>query len=215
MSLKYDIVPYVDGDGLVAPSLVIPPNSYRTSDNGPLFTAIYYILLQQNGEFGSKEYNEYEATLTTCVGSDKQLHRAPNDTSPDQIDDNLGALAALAQLDIPLPFSLPLALWRFPQLVYAYLLACGVPSLLMLPLAIINSIIIATSCFFSNKNDSSDRQLNWCLIQATSKKSWLAKLAAKTWYWRQSKIYGTNNVMKAVAEIYYPAGHPFISYWKE
>jgi len=211
MSLKTEIIPYIDGNGLVAPGPANP--KIRSSDNGVMFTSEYYIMLNRNKELTSGDQYIYSTLINNCIGADGHLHRAPNDESPDEIDDHLGVLAGYAEIRYSVPFHLPLNLCRFPQLVYAHMLNRGVPSLLIFPLAIINAFIIALSGFNTPANNADVRRLNWLLLQATKRKSLLARFAGWLWHKRQAKLYGSEQVMKAVAQYYYSPGHPFREYW--
>ena len=211
MGLRDQIIPYIQGDGLVAPAIVTPPGTFRTSDNGVMFTSEYYIMLNRNGLLQQGDVQNYQNLIGSCI-SGGQLHRGPGDTTEDTIDDHLGVLAGYAEFNLSANFTLPLDLWRFPQLVYAWALAKGVPSLVMLPLAIINAFIIGFSSMSDTYGDADARRLNWDLYQATKRKSWLASLAGSFWHGRQVVIYGPN-VMRAVAATYYQTGHPFIQYW--
>jgi hypothetical protein len=212
MSLKQEIVPYVDGNGLVAPSLV-PAGVMRGSDNGPMFTSEYIIMVHRNNEMDVNTFSNYIIEIHKCIGSDGHLHRAPGDTSQDEYDDNIATLAGYAEFGLSVPFTLPLALCRFPQLVYAYLLSKDVPSFLMAPLAILTAFIIGLSNIGTPALDSNDRKLAWHLWQATKHYSVICNLAGKFWYWRQKRVYKTQNPMKAIAEIYFEIGHPFVRYW--
>ncbi len=213
MSLRESIVPYVDGNGLVAPSL-FPPGTQRASDNGPLFTAIYHLLLHNTQETIPGDETVFRNLVSQCIRSDLELHRAPGDSSPDEIDDYLGVLAVLNLYGLKVEFKLPLRLCRFPQLVYVYLLNTGKLRLLVPPLGVLTALIIAISCWNTEVANSNDRQLNWVLIQATQS-SWLCRMSANIWYWRQSKIYNTTNFMQLVVILYYQSKHPFITLWKD
>jgi len=207
MSLALDIVPYIDGNGLVAPNLV-PKGVMRGSDNGPLFDSIYAILQRREDPAVYKAF-DYNVIINRCVGADGELHRAPDDTSPDEIDDYLGVLAGYAEFGLKPSFKLPFRLWRFPQLVFAYGLSKGVPSLCMPILSHINALVIVTSCLTAPASDSGSRQLNWVLIQAT-KKSLMAQFAGYIWNLRQRLVYKSPMPMKSVAALYYQAGHPLV-----
>ncbi len=208
MSLAQDIIPYIDGNLLVCPNKV-PPGTTRGSDNGPLFDSIYAIFQRKEDPSKYKPF-DYETVINRCVGKDGELHRAPGDTSPDEVDDYLGVLAGYAALGLKPSFKLPLRLWRFPQLVFAYLLGKGIPSLLLPGLSHINALIILLSCVGADHLDSNSRQLNWVLIQATKHKSLMARLAGWLWLKRQSSVYKSSKPMMEVAKLYYEAGHPFI-----
>lgn len=217
MSLITEIVPYIQGDGLVANAIVKPPGALRTCDNGVMFTSEYYIMAARNFDDTTLTHGPtallFDRTVKTCVGIDGELHRAPGDVSPDEVDDHYGTLAGYAEFGLRPAYKLPVRLWRQPQLFYAYVLAHGVPSLAMIPLAIYNALVIATSCIGHPASDTDSRRLVWHLIQATKRKSILARLAGAFWHWRQTKVYGTKEVMKAVAKLYYEPGHPFAKYW--
>lgn len=222
MSIQDEFKPYKDGNGLMAPSPV-PLGVMRGSDNGPMFTSEYFILLERNEQAGPEDDLAYINSIKSCITPNGYLHRAPDDPTQDAIDDYLGVLAAFEELGLPVSlgsrFRLPLPLWRFPQLVYVYLLNKGVPSLLMFPLIIITAIILATSCLGTPINQADPRRLNWLLWQATKRKSRLCDLSGKSWYKRQQKAYGSEQVMSRVAGYYYqPYGldmNPYSKYWKD
>lgn len=210
-SLYYDIQNFIDGNQLVAPNLV-PFGVQRASDNGPMFTSEYLIMRNRYITFSLNTSVNYYALLNCIV--DRELRRAPNDLGHDEIDDHLGVLAFCAEFSLSLPLKLPLRLWRFPQLVYAYCLMRGIPSLLMFPLALINAAIIGLSCIGIKPSSADPRRLNWLLLQATKRKSLMARIAGVFWFYRQKKVYNvTSNVMRSVAAYYYKDNHPFISYW--
>jgi len=214
MNIKSDFQPFIDGNGLLAPR-PITPGTLRGSDNGTMFTSEYYIMLHRNEGLTDEDITRYAQLISSCIGTDHCLHRAPGDPSPDVIDNHIGVLAGYAEFDIAVNFHLVFPMWRYPQLVYAYLLARGVPSFLMFPFAIYNALVIGTSCIGSPISDTDSRRLNWLQWQATKRKSWIANLSGKFWHWRQTKIYGTPEVMKAVAAQYYLPSYsnPYATYW--
>lgn len=214
MSLKEEIKPYIDGNGLIAPNMV-GPNPGRASDNGTMFSSEYIIMLERNGESTMSDRIGYLDVIERCIGKDGELHRAPGDDSPDEIDDHLGVLAGYAEFKLPPPFKLPFRLMRFPQLTYATWVNKGVPSLLIFPLAIYNALCIAVSCVGVDKDHDGDaRRLNWLLWQATKRKSLLARIAGAFWHWKEARKFGTKEVMKYVAShLYYQMGHPFGKFW--
>lgn len=208
--LKEEIKPFIDGDGLVAPQL--SNGAWRSSDNGPMFTAEYYIMLNRVDRLSNGDGIDFHDLIGRCVGADGNLHRAPHDESPDEIDDHIAVLALYAEFNDKPQWTLPFRLFRFPQLVYAYLLAKGVPSLLMLPLAKWSALVILYAGLRNlPQSDADARRLTWHLIQATKRKSLLCRLAAKVWYSKLYKDYP--NGMRGVAENYYRDNHPFIRYW--
>jgi hypothetical protein len=170
-------------------------------------------MLNRNGDLNTVDVSNYQALIKACVGTDNHLHRAPGDTTPDEYDDHVGVFAGYAEFDLKVPFSLPMRLWRFPQLLYAFLLNKGVPSFLMPFYSFYNALVIATSCINAPTSDTDSRRLNWHQWQATKHKSMLANFAGNFWLWRQRKVYNTDKVMQAVAKIYYQDNHPFSKYW--
>lgn len=215
MSLREEITPFIQGDGLVAPAVVSPSGTFRTCDNGVMFSSEYLIMLNRTGELVGQDIIDYQSKIQACVGFDNDLHRAPLDITPDEYDDHIGVLAGYSEFGLKVPFSLPMRLWRFPQLLYAFLLNKGVPSFLMPFYSFYNALVIATSCINAPTSDTDSRRLNWHQWQATKHKSMLANFAGNFWLWRQRKVYNTDKVMQAVATIYYqpPGGHPFSKYW--
>lgn len=217
MSIQDDFKPYVDGNGLLAPN-VVPSGTKRGSDNGPMFTSEYFITLFYNLE-PMVGKNSYQNLIALCIGEDKELHRAPGDSSPDEVDDYYAAYSAHVTLEIVPQFKLPVRLWRQPQLLYASLCARKDPfRILSYPLAVFTAIIIATSCMFTPVSNTDARRLSWHLIEATKHYSQLCYWASKLWFKRLHKDYGPSG-MKAVAGIYYePKGlnnNPYSKYWKE
>lgn len=218
MSIKEDFATYVDGNGLMAPEPVTT-GTMRASDNGPMFSSEYIIMLLRNVAYSTKDTAMYQAAINSCIGNDKELHRAPGDTSPDEVDDYYAAYSAHVILGIVPQFKLPFRLWRQPQLLYASLCASrSIEVVLLLPLAFITALVIATSCINKETSDTDARRLSWHLIQATSPHSLLCRFAAKLWYKRLHKDYGIDG-MKAVAGQYYlPHGlnaNPYSKYWLE
>lgn len=211
MSLRTEIPPYIDGNGLVAPYLV-QPGTMRASDNGIMFTSEYYIMLNRNHECSPTDVLIYYNLIGKEVGSDKDLHRAPGDTTQDAPDDYHGVIAGYAEFGLKPDFEIPI-LDCLPQLVFAYLLGKGVPSFVLFPFNVYTAVVLAISCINTPVGNTDARRLNWLLWQATKRKSILCNLAGKFWHWRQTKVYNTQNVMQAVAKIYYQDNHPFQRYW--
>ena len=160
MTLLEEIKNYIDGNELVAPNLCSPIG--RASDNGTMFTSEYIIMLNRNNEPTiGYELGRYYDNISRCIGIDKELHRAPGDDSPDEVDDHLGVLAGYAEFGLKTNFKLPFRLMRFPQLIFAYLLSKGWPSIVIFPFSIINALILGTSCIGIPKDKDPDaRRLN-------------------------------------------------------
>ena len=214
MSIKEEMLPYLTTGGYAC-NEPLPPGTIRGCDNQPLFTSAYHIMLWRNGEYTLEDLRTYWTLISACVGVDRELHRAPGDTAADATDDHYGVLAGFAEFKMVPSFKLPIRLWVQPQFVYAYFLAKRVPSLAMVPLMLYTALVLAVSCIGAPASDSGSRQLNWMLWQAVKRKSWLCNLAGKFWHWRQTKVYGTQEVMKAVAAIYYlpTNNNPYAKYW--
>lgn len=108
MSLKGEILPYIDAVGLVSPNLPVPVTG-RASGNGVCYTSEYYILLNKNGELKDQDRTAFAAKIGSCIDSNGLLNRAQAGTDPDQEgpDDYLGVLSAcksLGNTEIPRQF---------------------------------------------------------------------------------------------------------------
>jgi len=101
MSLKTEIIPYLDENGNVAPSV---HNGVGMSDNGPMFTSEYYIMLKRNGLLTPEDKIDYEQQIRSHfyindgVGL---LQRSPGRMQQEGPDDYHGVLAAAYELNIP------------------------------------------------------------------------------------------------------------------
>jgi hypothetical protein len=195
MGFSDDIKPYTDSFGLIAPHK-LAPGTIRGSDNGPLFTAQYLLL-------GGTDAAQYCAILN-CIDNNHVLHRAPGDITTDAPDDHYGALAA-GFMNV----SLAPHLWQ-PALLYLLALNLNLfPARIFSPLI---GLIIALSNIGESYSDTGNKLLTWTLIKGTQNRSWFCKLGGWIWTKRMQSLYGST---KAIAEIYYEAGHPFIANWKE
>lgn len=211
--IREDIKPYLTVDGFVCPD-VVPPGTVRGCDNQPYFTSDYYMLLARLKMAGSADAVKYSWLITGCIGDDKELHRAPDDESSDEVDDYYGVYAALVQFNtISGTFKLPFRLWRQPQLLAASLCASKSVKFYHAPLFLIAALVIATSCINTPIYDSDSRRLCWSLIQAVSPFSWMCRLASKVWTRRLNKHYA--NGMKDVMTIYFGPNHPIAKYWRD
>lgn len=109
MSLRTEIVPYIDGEGFVAPSLVEPPGAMRGSDNGPMFTAELYVMYQKLGQLVNQDPFDYANKINANIDSNGLLNRHHIGTSNGQEgpDDYVGVLDGckiLGNTDIPRRF---------------------------------------------------------------------------------------------------------------
>lgn len=100
MSIKDDFKQYIDGNGLLAPNPV-PIGSLKGSDNGPMFTAEYYIILKKQGVFTDADKINYLRLINDCIDSSGLLNRVPRGQSDgqEQADDYYGVLDACVHLD--------------------------------------------------------------------------------------------------------------------
>lgn len=100
MSLREDILPYTDADGLVAPWKV--PQGHRNgSGNGLLYTSLYYILLTNKGLIGTPERLAFMETIMPCESSIPGVYnRSPVHPDQEGPDDYIGLVAAASILEL-------------------------------------------------------------------------------------------------------------------
>lgn len=108
MALRDEIVPYTDGNMLVAPNLVTP-GILRASDNGTMYTSEYYVMLQKLNQLISKDLADFQNRIGACVNDQGMLCREPKDQphGQEQVDNYYGVLNACKQLrntEIPRKF---------------------------------------------------------------------------------------------------------------
>lgn len=108
MSIRDEIESYIDGNGLVAPNLV-DPGSGAASDNGPMFTSEYYIILAKSGLLTEADKQRFNILISQCIDKNDMLNRFPINQPSRQEgpDDYLGVLNACKHLgitDIPRKF---------------------------------------------------------------------------------------------------------------
>ena len=58
MGIRSDFTSYVDGNKLLAPNPV-SPGTVRGSDNGPMFTSEYFVMIKKNGLLQPYDVNDY------------------------------------------------------------------------------------------------------------------------------------------------------------
>lgn len=101
MSIKSEFLPYLDGNYLMAPN---PTNPHGTgSDNGPMFTSEFYIILKRNKELSIEDAQNYHSTILFCVGPKGMLNRVPEDlheSGQEGVDDYYAVLNGCFQLSI-------------------------------------------------------------------------------------------------------------------
>lgn len=207
--------PYIDGNGLLSNS-PISHGVIRASDNGPLFSSEYIILLNRNGQASSADGAMYELAIKNCTDANGNLHRAPGDTSEDAPDDYYGAAAGFVEIGVKSNLSLPFNLWRQPQLLFAVMASNQQLSrwkFWQWPLAIYTALVVLTSDINTDTGNADARILAWLLIQATSNSSILVRLASHVWFNRLFATYP--NGMNDVAGIYFQPtnNNPYQKYW--
>lgn len=114
MSLRQEIIPYQDGNGLVCPNRT-QPGTLKGSDNGPMFTGEYFVLLLRNGEgIGWADDLKFTQLIYNCLNKGV-LSRVPYPQQDGQEgpDDYYGVLNACKQLGITdIPRAMLKAVWR-------------------------------------------------------------------------------------------------------
>lgn len=116
MSLRSDIQPYIDGMGLIAPNAgPFEPNT-SGSDNGPMYTSEYYILLHRNGEATLEDAGMYFYRILRCIDAPGLLNRVPRPLRKGQTgpDDYYGVLSGSVEYnDSIIPRILLKAVFRY------------------------------------------------------------------------------------------------------
>lgn len=203
MSLRSEIMSYIDGNGLVSPQLTTD-GVKRGSDNGVLHTSRYLLVLKTIGE----PFDEQSLTsIKKCIDSDGYIYRSPGDVTQDTPDDYYGLLSLLASCHDTTKIKLP---WLCMQPALLYMRGLQTKNILTR----LFSFPIAALIFFSNREDDGDtgsRLLTWNLIKGTYS-STLCRIAANYWLKNQKEIYGESPVNKIV-NIYYSQNEAFKKYW--
>ena len=101
MSIRDDFQGYVDGNNLLAPNLV-GPSPGKGSDNGPMYTSEYFIMLKKMGLITASDEIDYATRISTCINSSGMLNRAsvPTDMYQEGPDDYYGVLNACMELNL-------------------------------------------------------------------------------------------------------------------
>lgn len=237
--LRDEIIPYLDGQGFVAPTLENAKET-RGSDNQMLFTSELYIVLVLLDEDMPKDAIEWEKKARQCMAVLGLTVRSPGDLTPDAPDNIVGILAAATLLDVPSvakdmfwygikhggffdPRPVPPPFftkerwvafeWRQPQLLFATLCAAGYYNWLtcwvLWPLAIYSAIVITFGGFQVPVDRTDERILSWLLLIATCK-SRMCYWAGLLWEMRLSIDYA--NGMSSVLSSYFGGDHPIAKY---
>ena len=105
MSIRDEIQPYRDQNGLIAPNIV-PPGTLVGSDNGSMFTSEYYIILKKSAQLIYPDYADFDRIINRCINPQGMLCRIPigqNDgqEGPDDYYGVLDGCKALKNTSIP------------------------------------------------------------------------------------------------------------------
>ena len=109
MSIKDDFEPYLDGNSLMAPGPQVQPATSKGSDNGTMYTAEFYGILQKNNQITEQEKADFNQKIQQCIWPEGILCRIPtNQTdSQEQVDNYYGTLSGsklLGNTEIPRKF---------------------------------------------------------------------------------------------------------------
>jgi len=227
MSLKDEIVPYLDQYGLVQPRL------NTGSNNGVLYLSEYFVILNRLGQATLVDQMNYKAIIESCFKVPGLLMRNPiNAGGQEAPDDNFGVASAASFLqdkslaqdtltygykhygafnNVDGTWTDQAFLWRQLQLYSAYVWAAGKTPLF--PFRFYTAMVILYASLPTPTSNTDARALAWLLIQVAAPKSWMCRMAAKLWKRRLFKDY--LNGMTDVAVMQFGADHPLAKYWPE
>lgn len=105
MSIRDEIVPFIDGNGLVAPARVAP-GTVAASANGTMYTSEYYAILKMSGQLKPQDQVDFANRIGKCIDSNGLLNRTPlgQNSDLDSPDDYVGTINGSFQVgntDIP------------------------------------------------------------------------------------------------------------------
>ncbi len=100
-TIRQEIIAYIDGNGLITPRQAVE-GSRIGSDNGPMYTAEYYVILQKLGLLTPQDIARFHALISSCISSNGMLNRVPvgQDDGQEQADDYYAVLNACYHLGI-------------------------------------------------------------------------------------------------------------------
>ena len=109
MSIHNDFSLYIDGNGLMAPNPQSQPPMGSGSDNGPCFTAEYYVILAKNNELTDQDKADFDQKISQCIFPEGILNRVPitQTDSQEEVDDYYAVLSGckvLGNTEIPRKF---------------------------------------------------------------------------------------------------------------
>jgi len=228
MSLKSEIISYLDKDGLVTPAINVD------STNGVMYTSEYIIALIRNCEATDDDKSNYIAKMMQCMPKPGLLQRnQQNDGGQEGPDDYLALAAALDEIGTnssrgcaslvaryalqhfgfmnnvnPGSFSWAAFLVRQLQLDAVTLWAAGY---LVGPFLRIFCAILILCSNRGSVSGTTPWRLTWLMVQVASRHSWLCRMASKVWYKRLYGVWGPTG-MKAVNSVYFQPTHPLSKY---
>lgn len=97
MSIRDDFKQYIDGFNLLAPNPQ-PPNATQGSDNGPMFTSEYYVMLAKKGILTDNDKTQYDLDISRCLNEHGVLCRSPGNTMQEGPDDYYGVMNGCMEL---------------------------------------------------------------------------------------------------------------------
>jgi hypothetical protein len=99
--IRDDFKPYVDGNNLLAPKPVAT-GILKGSDNGPMFTSEYFIMLKKLNLLQVSDVTDFEARISACVNPEGMLCRVPvgQDDGQEQVDDYYGVTNGCMELGV-------------------------------------------------------------------------------------------------------------------
>ena len=99
MSIRDEIIPFIDGNGLVAPAR-ITPGILAASSNGAMYTAEYFAILKKSGQLTAQDKLDFAKRIGQCIDSNGLLNRAPlgQDSNLDSPDDYIGTINGAFQV---------------------------------------------------------------------------------------------------------------------
>jgi hypothetical protein len=101
MNIKSDFQEYIDGNGLNTPNPQPQPvASGKGSDNGPMFTSEFYIILQKNNQITDQDKTDFNQKIEQCIYPQGILNRVPvgqTDTQ-EEVDDCYAVLSGCKNL---------------------------------------------------------------------------------------------------------------------
>lgn len=243
MSLREEIIPYIDGYGLIAPQI---PTGRKGSDNGPCFTGEHYTMMVRNKEDNLSILQAiFNYKISKCISPNGMLNRVPVGTetaNQEQADDYYGVLSgcvSVGNTNIPRRFlgitiknlgflnnNDPTKrdgnsfLIRQPQLL-ACMIAASFPEKPN-PLHIFVRLL-AFPLFWWSSLVIATACWNTDISDTDARRlSWhLIQITKPVSFlcflasklWYKRLYKDYANGMKGVAQRYYEAGHPFAKYW--